>query len=163
MKNRYFFLAPQTHPRALIFWQKRPIFNDQSALNILRKKFFQAIILCFWRTDSGHFGDKIPILNKIWYFAVQTHFSPNFVGIFRVRCLKFWPPKILEILKCSIISRWIKPDGWFWSDLCRPQNYFKISFLKWYCKSSSTIKWVLHKIKFILLQKMHWYLKLNKN
>ena len=49
-------------------------------LNIFRTKFFQAIILCFLRPDSGHFGNKILSLNrKIWYFAVQTDFTPNFV------------------------------------------------------------------------------------
>ena len=38
------------------------------------------MIIYFLRPGSGHIGDKIPIMNgNIWYFAVQTHFSHNFV------------------------------------------------------------------------------------
>ena len=73
------------------FGGRDTFFTDQSKspdthkiidqLWIFFEKVFQAIILCFLRPDSGHFVDKIPIMNrKAWYFAVQTHFTPNFVG-----------------------------------------------------------------------------------
>ena len=36
-------------------------------------------MLSFLRPDSGHLGDKIPILNRnTWYFAVQAHLTPTF-------------------------------------------------------------------------------------
>ena len=55
--------------------------NYQSVLNNFHRKFFQVMILCILKQDSGNFGDKIPILSrKIWYDAVQTHFTPSFVG-----------------------------------------------------------------------------------
>ena len=62
------------------------------------------MILCYLRPDSGHIGDKI--LNfcfeqKIWYFAVQTHFAPNFVN----KDPLFWVDGSLDKQRLTLLEK----------------------------------------------------------